>query len=108
VLATPILVEREGRLEPLGRGYHERERLLTTKGELPFPVELGAAVRSLQDLLRDFLFPTPGDRSRALASVITPALTMGGPGLRAARYRGGDRAAKRKGLSPEAHPCRVR
>lgn len=78
VLATPILVEREGRLEPLGRGYHDRERLLITKGELPPPVELGAAVRSLQDLLSDFLFPTSGDRSRALASLITPALTMGG------------------------------
>lgn len=78
VLATPILVEREGGLEPLSRGYHEHERLLITKGELPLPVEVGEAVRSLQDLLSDFLFPTPGDRSRALASLITPALTMGG------------------------------
>ena len=78
VLATPILVEREGRLEPLGRGYHERERLLITKGELPLSVELGVAVRSLWDVLSDFRFPTPDDRSRALASLITPALTMGG------------------------------
>ena len=77
VLATPILVEREGRLEPLGRGYRERERLLITKGELPLSIELGVAVRSLWDVLFHIRFPTPDDRSRALASLIAPALTMG-------------------------------
>jgi hypothetical protein len=66
------LRQRPIRPLPHGGRHHQRQ------GRLAWLQHTLASMDEHGDLLRDFLFPTPGDRSRALASVITPALTMGG------------------------------
>jgi len=71
----PIIV---GDGEMVGRGYHEPTRLLITGGEFPPTVKLSEAVASLKEVVEEIDFQTPGDRSRALASIITPALKIGG------------------------------
>jgi len=63
----------------LGPGWHgSHGGLYVAGGDIPPSVPWPAAVRSLKDLLVDFDFPSPGDRSRAIASFITPALHFGG------------------------------
>ena len=80
VVRCPVAVEdANGNLRVLGRGYHpERGGLLVTAGELPPQVPLAEAVAALSALLDDFDFLTPADRSRALASFLSPALALGG------------------------------
>ncbi len=63
----------------LGQGYHDHAGgtyVLSKKtAEMPsFP----DAVATISGLLTDFDFPDEGDRSRALASIISPALKFGG------------------------------
>lgn len=41
-------------------------------------MEVAEAVELLSGLLNDFDFVTPGHRSRAIASLLTPALKLGG------------------------------
>jgi hypothetical protein len=65
--------------EVLGPGYHTALGgvLVTSQGE-PETVSEDEAAASLLALLDDFHFATDADRSRALASMLTPALKMGG------------------------------
>jgi hypothetical protein len=72
----PVLVEREdGRLDTVV-GYDKQTGIFASGlvEEVPFP----EAVSMLQDVICDFDFPEGGDQSRALASMITPCLVMGG------------------------------
>ena len=63
----------------LGPGWHlENGGTYITGGATPPVVPLAHAVRDLRALLADFDFATPGDHSRALASLIGPALKFGG------------------------------
>jgi hypothetical protein len=63
----------------LGPGWHpENGGTYITGGATPPAVLLADAVRDLRYLLADFDFATPGDHSRALASLIGPALKFGG------------------------------
>lgn len=80
VLRCPVLVEGEdGEPVVLGRGYHpEQGGLLIVDGEAPPGVPVGEAARSLRWLIEEVDFQSEGDRSRALAAFITPALRMGG------------------------------
>lgn len=78
LLNCPILIERNGALEVCGEGYNEATGLLILQGGTPPEVPLGEARESLLALLAEFDFQTPGDKSRAVASFITPALKMGG------------------------------
>jgi hypothetical protein len=75
LINCPVIV---GDGEIVGLGYHEGTRLLITGGELPPEVPLSEAIESLKELVCEYDFQTPGDRSRALASFITPALKLGG------------------------------
>lgn len=75
VLSSPIIVP-SGKV--LGRGYHdENGGTLVTGGEAATK-PLSAAVPGLLSLLDDFNFKSPGDKSRAVASLISPSLKMGG------------------------------
>ena len=47
-------------------------------GKLDDEVPLKKAIESLKDLLVGFDFASPGDRSRAIAAFLTPALRLGG------------------------------
>ena len=77
--ACPILAEIDGQAQVLAKGYHSHSGgLLVTVGKMPPQMEVDEAVETLRLLVEDFDFATPGDRSRALASFITPALRLGG------------------------------
>jgi hypothetical protein len=65
--------------EILTRGYHDfRGGTFISSCDTPLEVTLEHAVEALTDLLADFDFATGSDASRALASLISPALKMGG------------------------------
>lgn len=65
--------------EIIGRGYHDHAGgTYISRGQTPPSVPLDAAISALVGLLTDFAFVTEADRSRALASLISPALKMGG------------------------------
>jgi len=63
----------------LSQGYHDFHggTYISTGGEIP-EIPLDRAVKELVDILRDFNFTTPSDKSRAVALLISPALKMGG------------------------------
>lgn len=76
----PILARgRDGGMELLGPGWHANNGgTFVTGSVMPEEVEFQQAVAALKELLADFDFINPGDRARALASLITPALKLGG------------------------------
>jgi hypothetical protein len=79
VLRFPVLLETGDGVTILGPGYHsEQGGLLIVNGDEPPRVEISEAVNSLKRLIEQFDFQTEGDRSRALAAFITPALRAGG------------------------------
>ena len=63
----------------IGKGYHPHAGgTFVTGGEQVPTVELDEAVELLATALLDFDFPDGGDASRAMASLISPAMKMGG------------------------------
>ena len=63
----------------IGKGYHPHAGgTFVTGGEEVPTVELNEAVELLAGCLIDFDFPDGGDASRAMASLISPAMKMGG------------------------------
>jgi hypothetical protein len=78
VARMPVLVEREGALITTQPGYNADCGVLVTSNVAIPTVPLDAAATALLDLLRDFLFPEPGDKARALAGFVAPGLRMGG------------------------------
>ncbi len=63
----------------LARGYHPHNGgVFVTRGGGIETLGLEAAKKALVSLLEDFHFATPSDKSRAIASMISPALKMGG------------------------------
>jgi hypothetical protein len=78
IVHCPMLVEKDGRLIEVKQGYNADTGLFVTSAKLPESVSLETAVNLLTRILDDFDFVTPGDRSRAIASMITPALKLGG------------------------------
>lgn len=78
ILRCPILVERDGGVQLVGSGYDPGTGFYVAAAANPEPVTLPEAVEFLKGLLQDFNFVTPSDYSRALASLLTPALKLGG------------------------------
>ncbi|MBU0716122.1 MAG: hypothetical protein KJ964_12265 [Verrucomicrobia bacterium] len=77
--ACPVLAEVDNHAQVLAKGYHSvNGGLLITAGKKPPELKIEEAIKALQLLVADFDFSTPSDRSRALASFITPALRIGG------------------------------
>ena len=75
LVACPILT-KEGTV--IGNGYHAHAGgTYITGGELPRTLPVGFAVMAILGLLDDFNFITPADKSRAVASILSPALKMG-------------------------------
>ena len=75
VTRCPVL-DHEGQV--LGPGYHlYAGGIYVTCKTAPEVVPLHEAIIHLSSILDDFDFLTPGDRARALAALITPALRMG-------------------------------
>ncbi|QDU94514.1 hypothetical protein Pla8534_23050 [Lignipirellula cremea] len=72
----PVLVEAHGRLEELSGGQFLQG--IYADGKPAATVSVGKAINILSQLVDEFNFVTPSDRSRAIASLITPALVMSG------------------------------
>lgn len=71
----PILAS-DGRV--LQAGYDPATgRFVTNNMVLRIP-PLDKAIGNVNLILQDFLFATPGDRSRAIAALLTPAMVLGG------------------------------
>jgi hypothetical protein len=79
VLNAPTLAEENEKLILLAPGYNKAlGGVYVASGENPPEVPLDEAVASIKELFVDFNFPTSSDRSRAIASVFTPAFRIGG------------------------------
>ncbi len=77
--ACPILAKDGEEMRVLGPGWHNvGGGMFVTGGANPSRLAPEEAVRLLSALLADFHFATPGDRSRAIASFLAPALRFGG------------------------------
>jgi hypothetical protein len=78
LINCPVLVGTGDALQIAGPGYHRDTGLFITGGELPPTIEFESAQKLIDELFADFRFQTPGDRSRAFAWLVTPALKIGG------------------------------
>jgi hypothetical protein len=73
--ACPILT-KESRV--IGRGYHDHAGgTFVTDGAMPQEMPVRAGVTAILSLLDDFYFVSAADKSRAVASILSPALKMG-------------------------------
>jgi hypothetical protein len=78
LINCPVIVSTKMGVQIVGEGYHPDTGLFVTDGRMPQQIELSEAVEALQEIVGEFEFQSLGDRSRALASIITPALKLGG------------------------------
>ncbi len=81
IVASPVLARSDDPelIVVLEKGWNPQAGgVFVTGGISPETVPLNDAVSALSELVRDFDFATPGDRSRYIASLITPALKAGG------------------------------
>ncbi len=78
LINCPVIVVVDGKVQTVGKGFHPETGLFVTDGLPPEEIDLSEATAMLKHLVDEFEFQSPGDRSRALASFITPALKLGG------------------------------
>lgn len=79
LVSAPVLVADGEGTQVIGRGYHAHAGgTFVTAGHMPPVVSLEEAKELLLSLLTDFDFPDGGDASRALASILSPAMKIGG------------------------------
>ena len=79
VAAAPVIVPDGEGVRILGPGYHaDNGGTLVAGGELPPDMSADEAAALLLATLDEFVFLCPGDKARAFAAMITPALKMGG------------------------------
>jgi hypothetical protein len=77
--ACPVIAPDGNGVKVLNAGWHpDGGGVFVTGGQPPPAVPVEEAVTALSALLADFDFSTPSDRSRALASLVAPALRFGG------------------------------
>jgi hypothetical protein len=80
MVSSPVLIPDGDRgAAVIGKGYHPHAGgTFVTGGEEVQTVALNEAIEILAGCLIDFDFPDGGDASRAMASLISPAMKMGG------------------------------
>ncbi len=78
VVNFPIITEKDGKIHVSGKGYDAETKMFVFKSEKPLQVLFSDAKAALFDLVSDFDFVTPSDKTRAIASILTPALKLGG------------------------------
>jgi hypothetical protein len=80
MVSSPVLIPDGDRgAAVIGKGYHPHAGgTFVTGGEAVQTVALNEAIEILAGCLIDFDFPDGGDASRAMASLISPAMKMGG------------------------------
>ena len=79
--AQPVYTSVQGDLEVLYRGYHDLHGgIYVSHGDKQRPVilpELQIVIALIVDVVKDYDFLSPSDKSRAIASFISPALRVG-------------------------------
>jgi hypothetical protein len=99
---TPFITE-DGAV--LHKGYHPNYQVLVTGGSVD-DVDFDEAVDSLDELLCDFAPFSPSDKSRMMASLITPALKPSKMVVQSPLFfYSSDQSQAGKGLSAETAPC---
>lgn len=78
LINCPVIYECNGEIKIAGPGYDAHTERIVTGGKLPEEVDFRRARSALLAVLDDFDFQSEGDKSRAVASFIAPALKMGG------------------------------
>jgi len=80
LVSAPVLInDTENGVKVIHKGYHAHAGgTYVTGGDDVPTIDLSKAVDLLQKALADFDFPDGGDASRALASLISPAMKIGG------------------------------
>lgn len=78
IISCPVMYEIGGKLKVALPGYHGDLALLVSGGIHVPEVPLEQAVKDIEGLFAEFDFQTEGDRARAIASLISPALKLGG------------------------------
>ena len=73
-----MTVDADGRPVYLAQGFNKLQRTFVSDPTQPDRVPVKEAAQALLALISDFNFRTPGDRARALAWLLTPALWLGG------------------------------
>ena len=73
----PIFAKTPDGAKVLHEGWHP-QKVYVTAGGTPPRVTIQEAIASLENILGDFDFATPSDRTRALAALISPAMSSGG------------------------------
>jgi hypothetical protein len=102
VSPTPFITE-DGSI--LHKGYHSSYQVLVTGGSVS-DVEFDEAVEALDELLCDFAPFTPSDKSRMMASLITPAFKPAKMIVQSPLFfYSSDQSQAGKGLAAESAPC---
>ena len=78
LLRCPLLVQRDGRPHLVQNGYDAATGFFVQTSKRVEPCSFEEAKNFLEGVLQDYDFATPSDKSRALASMITPTLKLGG------------------------------
>lgn len=79
ITKCPVIVETpDGDTKIITR--YDRHTGIFAAGERPVEMDVHDAIEILLSSIEEFSFQSPADQSRALASIITPALIMGGIG----------------------------
>ena len=78
LINCPVIYECAGELRISNPGYDAYTKRLVTGGKSPENVDFIDARDALLGILSDFDFQSAGDKSRALSSIIAPALKLGG------------------------------
>ena len=78
LLRCPLLVQRDGRAHLVQNGYDAATGFFVQTDKIVEPCTVAEARNLLAGVLQDFDFATASDKSRALASFITPTLKFGG------------------------------
>jgi hypothetical protein len=81
ILNSPVFAEdQEGRLTVLSQGYHRLNggTYVLSDRQVSQDVDSDTAVKGLLELIEDFSFASPADKSRCVAGMISPALRFGG------------------------------
>lgn len=79
ITGCPVAIRVGDTLKVLTKGYHrDHFGILITTGATPLQWNSKTAVGLLHWLICEFDFVSPGDRARAFAMLLTPALKMGG------------------------------
>ncbi len=77
VTKCPVIVETgDGNIKTINS--YDRDSGIFATGAMPQLVPVDEAVKIIMSSIEEFDFKSPSDQSRAIASIITPALMMGG------------------------------